>query len=124
MQTTNHQWRQTNHACGACVSPQAALDVVLPFSPTKSVNFSDAGNYCSYVAHSGGRGRVVMMQRATSLEGLTLSDTRPGIWFGSEIRTDAQGERWSRSIGSHVQDDFGLLVPAPVAASSLKWVQS
>lgn len=35
----------------------------------------------------------------------------PGTWYGSESRTDLQGERWSRSLPRMVVNDFGDLVP-------------
>jgi hypothetical protein len=36
---------------------------------------------------------------------------RPWLWYGSEIRVDAQGQIWSRSLPHHVINDFGDLVP-------------
>jgi hypothetical protein len=99
-------------------------DAVLPFVLTSSVEFSEAGTYCSYVAKSENYTRVVRMQRAISPEGLAQSNTRTGVWFGVESRIDAQGREWTRSIGNHVQDDFGMLVPVPAPMNSLKLVQS
>ncbi len=40
-------------------------------------------------------------------------DWRPGIWYGSEERTDSDGRRWKRQLGHHVMNDFGFLVEVP-----------
>ena len=34
-----------------------------------------------------------------------------GVWYGSETRTDTDGTEWSCSLGNHVIDNFGNLVP-------------
>lgn len=37
--------------------------------------------------------------------------SRPGRWYGNEMRIDAQGRRWIRSLDDEfVMDDFGSLV--------------
>ncbi|MFC5524041.1 hypothetical protein [Polaromonas jejuensis] len=39
---------------------------------------------------------------------------RPGLWYGDETRTDAQGRCWTRTLDSnYVMDDFGTLVEVP-----------
>lgn len=37
--------------------------------------------------------------------------TYAGVWYGSETRTDTEGTEWSCSLGNHVIDNFGNLVP-------------
>lgn len=41
---------------------------------------------------------------------------RPGQWSVFEQRTDANGCNWERSLGAHITDDFGTLVPVSGAA--------
>ena len=35
---------------------------------------------------------------------------RSGVWYGFETRTDANGEKWVRTMRNVVHDDFGFLV--------------
>lgn len=42
---------------------------------------------------------------------------RMGAWYGQEYRTDEQGRVWHRSLGDHVVDDFGTLVPVTGGAA-------
>lgn len=37
----------------------------------------------------------------------------PAHWFGTEVRVDGAGRRWSSTTGTHVTDDFGNLVEVP-----------
>jgi hypothetical protein len=98
-------------------------DVVLPFVATSSVRFIESGNYTAYMAASGDGARTVSMQTSRVPEP-GVYRTRPGVWYGNEHRRDALGVDWMCSMGDHVQDDFGVLVPVPAPAASLKWVQS
>ena len=41
---------------------------------------------------------------------------RPGQWSVYEERRDANGSTWNRSLGEHITDDFGTLVPVGSAA--------
>lgn len=100
-----------------------ALDVVLPFVATTSVRFIESGNYTAYMAVSGDGARTVSMQ-TSRLPEPGVYRTRPGVWYGNEHRRDAAGVDWVCSMGDHVQDDFGVLVPVPAPAGSLKLVQS
>jgi hypothetical protein len=89
-----------------------ALDLVLPFVATRRVRFFESGDYTAYTATSDDTSRTIRMQAARSTassEGVT----RHGVWYGHEDRRDVTGSTWTRWLGDHVCDDFGMLVPVP-----------
>lgn len=84
--------------------------IVPPARPrTSIVEFDDYGIARSYTARNANHTHEIRMQ----CEYLPERPEMRGIWYGTEDRTDEQGSRWSRSLGRHVQDDFGNLVKAP-----------
>jgi hypothetical protein len=85
-------------------------DIVLPVrARTSIVRFSDSGIARSYTAHNPAYTHAIRMQ----CEYLPERPEMRGVWYGIEDRTDEQGDTWSRSLGHHVQDDFGNLVAVP-----------
>ena len=100
----------------------AGQDVVLPFVATRQVKFFESGNYSCYTATSADGTRSAHMQ-TDRLPASRDFGPAPGVWYGSEQRLDAMGHVWERTLGDHVCDDFGVLVPVP-PMRSLAGVQS
>lgn len=85
--------------------------VVLQRPPTAMVVFEELENFRVFCAHSANYSREISMQ--CSRPG-TKDVGKPGLWYGSESITAADGTVWSRQLGYHVQDDFGMLVQVAV----------
>lgn len=83
------------------------IAVALQRPPTAMVEFNEGKDYRSFTANSAGYSREISMQCGR----IGNTDSyKPGVWYGSECLTDADGTRWTRQLGDHVQDDFGMLV--------------
>lgn len=80
--------------------------LVLPGGSTPHLNWNESEGYRSYTCESSDGLHYVSMQ----MERTPDHPSYRNVWYGSETRTDAQGRRWSASIGQMVQDDFGFLV--------------
>jgi hypothetical protein len=84
-------------------------EVVLLALGASNIEFSQVGNsVCMEVNGRGGaRTRIWRdyQPSKTYPEGF-----KPGTWFGSEVRKDANGQSWERTVGRLVCNDFGDLV--------------
>lgn len=90
---------------------QAQPDTItLKRAPMGRVEFSEMDDFRVYSARSADYTREINMQTERLATGVRQANI-PGVWYGSERITSPDGSTWSRSLGDHVQDDFGMLVP-------------
>ncbi len=83
--------------------------IVLRNAPYNHMRTYEAHGHRIYEARSAACSVSIHMQCGFTGE----HGSKPGIWYGIEERSDETGQRWSRQIGNHVQDDFGTLVRVP-----------
>ena len=96
---------QAVHAAVADLQGQPGT-VVLPSAPTSRLKWTDGADFVFYNCTSADYHTNVHMQCGRTPD---RSDMR-NVWYGTESRTDADGNTWMRSIKHMVQDDFGFLV--------------
>ena len=85
----------------AALSAKDGIVTLHPLEADKAVTWYTQGG--SYICTSDGNGADVSMWRDWDA---------PAFWVGTEVRNDGRGREWRRSLGRHVVDDFGTLVPA------------
>lgn len=73
--------------------------------PISTLTFTEGDDFRCFDGRSADKTREIHMQCRRTSDG-----HKPGIWYGSESLIDVNGTIWSRSLGDHVQDDFGMLV--------------
>jgi hypothetical protein len=92
-------------AQAATLAALSAKDGIVTLQPMglDKRSFGDADYICTEDAH----GAHVSIWR----------DREKNTWIGTEHLTDGQGRQWRRSLGTHIIDDFGTLVPVQGGAT-------
>lgn len=99
----------TQAALLAELQPQQQ-DIVLPaLGNLNRPRFGYPAQCIVYTNENQDRTQSLRLQR----EIIPTRPNAPGIWYGSETRTDATGRQWTSSLADHVVDDFGNLVEVP-----------
>ena len=92
-------------AQAATLDALSAKDGIVTLQPMSSdkLTFGDA----DYIGTEDNHGASVTIWR----------DRKKNAWIGTERLMDGQGREWRRSLGPHVINDFGTLVPVQGGAA-------
>jgi hypothetical protein len=94
------------------VAPAGAIVLQEPATKGLTATYRDTHGYRK-LGLSNGRGYEIRLQTPMCGDSGFLW-SRPGKWYGSEDREDAQGRRWTSTLpDEYVTDDFGDLVEVP-----------